>query len=101
MWVAERLAPDDSEDKNAEVDPFEEAVKRLFGPPADPDSVDPDSPGDGVGDTIYFGTLAQVRSTDAGASFAPVNNLHSDTHTWGFAKQSGSPTLVYCGNDDS
>jgi photosystem II stability/assembly factor-like uncharacterized protein len=62
-------------------------------------AVDPDSPGDGVGDTIYFGTLAQVRSTDAGTSFAPVNNLHADTHSWGFAKQSGSPSLVYCGND--
>jgi photosystem II stability/assembly factor-like uncharacterized protein len=62
-------------------------------------AVDPDSPGDGAGDTVYFGTLAQVRSTDAGASFAPVNNLHADTHTWGFAKQSGPPTLVYCGND--
>jgi hypothetical protein len=60
-------------------------------------AVHPDSPGDGIGDTIYFGTLAQVRSTDAGANFAPVNNLHADTHTWGFAK--GSPTLVYCGND--
>ncbi len=62
-------------------------------------AVDPDSPGNGISDTIYFGTLAQVRSTDAGGSFAPVNNLHADTHTWGFAKQSGSPTVIYCGND--
>jgi hypothetical protein len=63
-------------------------------------AVHPDSPGDGIGDTIYFGTLAQVRSTDAGASFGPsLANMHADTHTWGFAKQSGSPTIVYCGND--
>ncbi|HEX7359966.1 MAG TPA: choice-of-anchor D domain-containing protein [Bryobacteraceae bacterium] len=62
-------------------------------------AVDPDSPGDGIGDTIYFGTLAQLRSTDAGASFANLSNLHADTHTWGFAKQSASPSIVYCGND--
>lgn len=62
-------------------------------------AVDPDSPGDGVGDTIYFGTLSQVRSTDAGATFAPVNNLHADTHTWAFAKKSSSPAIIYCGND--
>jgi hypothetical protein len=52
-----------------------------------------------VGDTIYFGTLSQVRSTDAGATFAPVNNLHADTHTWAFAKQPGSPNIIFCGND--
>jgi photosystem II stability/assembly factor-like uncharacterized protein len=62
-------------------------------------AVDPDSPGDGASDIIYFGTLAQVRSTDAGANFAGVNGLHADTHTWGFAKQSGSATIVFCGND--
>jgi photosystem II stability/assembly factor-like uncharacterized protein len=62
-------------------------------------AVDPDSPGDGVGDTIYFGTLAQVRSTDAGATFAGVSGLHADTHTWAFAKQAGPPAIVYCGND--
>jgi photosystem II stability/assembly factor-like uncharacterized protein len=62
-------------------------------------AVDPDSPGDGVGDIIYFGTLAQVRSTDAGASFAGVSGLHADTHTWAFAKQPSLPAIVYCGND--
>src|SRR5262249_36511125 len=29
-------------------------------------AVDPASPGDGVGDIIYYGTLGQARSTDAG-----------------------------------
>lgn len=62
-------------------------------------AVDPDSPGDGVNDIIYFGTLGQVRSTNAGASFSGLNNLHPDTHTWGFAKKSGSPTIIFCGND--
>ena len=62
-------------------------------------AVDPDSPGDGVGDIIYFGALAQVRSTDAGASFSGLTGLHADTHTWGFAKQSGSSTIIFCGND--
>ena len=62
-------------------------------------AVDPDSPGDGVGDIIYFGTLAQVRSTDAGASFAGVSGLHADTHTWAFAKPPASAAIVYCGND--
>ncbi len=62
-------------------------------------AVDPDSPGDGVGDIIYFGALAQVKSTDAGASFGNLTGLHADTHTWGFAKQSGSPTVIFCGND--
>ena len=62
-------------------------------------AVDPDSPGDGVADTIYFGTLAQVRSTDAGATFTGLTGLHADTHTWAFAKRSGSATIIFCGND--
>jgi photosystem II stability/assembly factor-like uncharacterized protein len=62
-------------------------------------AVDPDSPGDGANDIVYFGTLGQVRSTDAGASFAGLNGLHADTHTWAFAKKSGSPTIIFCGND--
>ena len=32
-------------------------------------AVDPASPGDGLGDVIYFGTLGQGRSTDAGSTF--------------------------------
>ena len=63
-------------------------------------AVHPDSPGDGFFDTVYFGALSQFRSTDAGATFGPaLATMHADTHTWGFAKHSGSPTLVYCGND--
>jgi photosystem II stability/assembly factor-like uncharacterized protein len=62
-------------------------------------AVDPNSPGDGVGDIIYFGTLAQVRSTDAGASFGGTTGLHADTHTWAFVKQPGPPAITFCGND--
>ncbi len=62
-------------------------------------AVDPDSPGDGVGDIIYFGTLSQVRSTDAGASFVGTTGLHADTHTWAFVKQPGPPAVTFCGND--
>ena len=62
-------------------------------------AVDPDSPGDGVGDIVYFGTLTQVRSTNAGASFGATTGLHADTHTWAFAKRPSSPTIVFCGND--
>ena len=59
----------------------------------------PQSPGDGVGDTIYYGTLGQARSTDAGASFVGLTGLHADTHSWGFAPQAGPFSVVYCGND--
>jgi hypothetical protein len=63
-------------------------------------AVDPQSPGDGVGDTIYYGTLGQARSTDAGSSFVSLSGtLHADTHSWGFAPQAGPLSVVYCGND--
>jgi protein involved in polysaccharide export with SLBB domain len=62
-------------------------------------AVDPASPGDGVNDIIYYGTLGQGRSTNAGASFAGLTGLHADTHSWGFAPQAGPLSIVYCGND--
>jgi hypothetical protein len=62
-------------------------------------AVDPASPGDGANDIIYYGTLAQARSTDAGASFVGLNGLHADTHSWAFAPQAGPFSVVYCGND--
>ena len=62
-------------------------------------AVDPVSPGDGVGDIIYYGTLGQARSTDAGASFVGLTGLHADTHSWAFAPQPGPLSVVYCGND--
>ena len=62
-------------------------------------AVDPASPGDGVGDTLYLGTLGQARSTDAGSSFVGLGGLHADTHAWGFAPQAGPLSVVYCGND--
>ena len=62
-------------------------------------AVDPASPGDGVGDIIYYGTLGQARSTDAGSSFVGLGGLHADTHAWAFAPQPGPFSIVYCGND--
>ena len=63
-------------------------------------AVDPASPGDGKKDTVYFGTSSQGRSTDSGASFTALTGLHSDTHAWGFARQTApTATIVYCGTD--
>jgi hypothetical protein len=62
-------------------------------------AVDPASPGDGVGDVIYYGTLGQARSTNAGSSFVGLTGLHPDTHSWAFAPQPGPLSVVYCGND--
>jgi hypothetical protein len=62
-------------------------------------AVDPASPGDGVGDILYVGTLGQGRSSDAGATFAGLTGLHADTHTWAFAPQAGPISVAYCGND--
>ena len=62
-------------------------------------AVDPASPGDGVGDIIYFGNQFQARSTDAGNSFAALGGLHADTHAWAFSPQPGPFSVVYSGND--
>jgi hypothetical protein len=75
------------------------AVGTSYGGYAFHMAVDPQSPGDGVGDTIYYGTLGQARSTDAGSSFVALSGLHADTHSWGFAPQPGPFSIVYCGND--
>lgn len=62
--------------------------------------VDPASPGDGVNDIIYFGTVSQARSTNSGGSFASMGGIHADTHTWAFVPQTGgTPTTVYVGTD--
>ena len=50
-------------------------------------AVDPASPGDGVDDIIYFGTVSQARSTDSGVSFSGVGVFHADTHSWAFVPQ--------------
>ena len=62
-------------------------------------AVDPQSPGDGTGDIIYFGNQFQARSTDAGGSFAALSGLHADTHAWAFSPQPGPFSVAYCGND--
>lgn len=63
-------------------------------------AVDPASPGDGIGDIIYFGTVRQTKSTDAGGSFTALSGLHADTHTWAFIpRPSPAPSVVFSGND--
>ncbi len=63
-------------------------------------AVDPASPGDGVHDIIYFGTVHQAKSTDSGGSFSKLNVLHADTHSWAFIpRPSPKPSTVFCGND--
>jgi hypothetical protein len=63
-------------------------------------AVDPASPGDGANDLIYFGTVGQAKSTNAGGSFTPLTGLHPDTHAWAFFPQpSPTPSVVYIGCD--
>ncbi len=63
-------------------------------------AVDPASPGDGINDIIYFGTVRQAKSTNSGGSFAALSVLHADTHAWAFVTQpSPTPSIVYSGND--
>jgi len=62
-------------------------------------AVDPASPGDGAHDIIYFGCLAQFKSTDSGATFSGLGVGHADTHTWTIVPQSGGTSIVYCGSD--
>ena len=63
-------------------------------------AVDPASPGDGVNDIIYFGTVTQARSVDSGQNFSGLNGLHADTHSWAFVpKSGGGQSTVYSGND--
>jgi photosystem II stability/assembly factor-like uncharacterized protein len=63
-------------------------------------AVDPASPGDGVNDIIYYGTVSQAKSTNSGGSFSSIPVPHADTHAWAFVPQtSPTPSIVYCGND--
>jgi hypothetical protein len=63
-------------------------------------AIDPASPGDGVNDIIYFGTVSQAKSTNSGVSFSTVSVPHADTHSWAFVAQpSPTPSVVFCGND--
>jgi len=63
--------------------------------------VDPTSPGDGKGDTIYYGELSQYVSTNSGNNFTAMSGMHSDTHAWAAVRQQPPATgsLVFCGTD--
>lgn len=63
--------------------------------------VDPDSPGDGEHDVIYWGGWSQYVSTDSGANFdeiGQIHGLHGDHQAWLVVPKSGTNT-VYAGDD--
>jgi hypothetical protein len=63
-------------------------------------AVDPNSPGDGANDVIFWGGTDTWRSGDAGNTFADVTHgIHVDSHAWAFVRQPNPPGLVYAGND--
>ncbi|WP_420643724.1 choice-of-anchor D domain-containing protein [Candidatus Leptofilum sp.] len=63
-------------------------------------AVDPASPGDGVNDILYCGSVGQARSTDSGNNFTTLNGLHADTQAWAFIpKTAPTPTVVLSGTD--
>ena len=62
--------------------------------------VDPASPGDGINDTLLFGSIHQFRSTDSGSTFIEQDAAHADTHTYTCVPQTGgAKTVVYIGCD--
>jgi hypothetical protein len=62
--------------------------------------VDPQSPGDGINDILYFGCLGQFKSTNSGNSFSGMSVGHADTHTWtALVPSGGGSTILYCGCD--
>jgi hypothetical protein len=64
--------------------------------------IDPASPGDGVNDIIYFGTVDQAKSINSGNSFSDITGMpraiHADTHSLAFFP-GPTPSLVYFGTD--
>jgi hypothetical protein len=63
-------------------------------------AVDPASPGDGIHDTLYFGSINQWKSTDAGTSFSGINAGHADTHAWTLVPQTApAPSIIWAGTD--
>ena len=62
-------------------------------------AVDPASPGDGINDIIYFGTVGQARWVTPGKT-SPGSMGCTPTHSWAFVLRSGgAPSTVYSGND--
>ena len=63
-------------------------------------AVDPASPGDGVNDIIYVGSVGQGRLAGGAASFTALTGMHADTHAWAFFRPTpSSASTIYCGND--
>jgi hypothetical protein len=63
--------------------------------------VDPDSPGNGTKDLIYWGAGTQFLSTDSGDTFNEIgqgHGIHGDHQTWLVVPQAGT-NPVYAGDD--
>jgi photosystem II stability/assembly factor-like uncharacterized protein len=82
-----------------------QGLDNVAGPGSSGDSpemmVDPASPGDGLHDVLYWGGVAEYRSSDSAQSFADISGQckHSDVRAWaGLAKTDGT-SVVYMGND--
>ena len=65
--------------------------------------VDPASPGDGMNDILYMGTVGIGKSTDSGNNFSnTANGMHVDFHaafTFLPPAMMSSPSIVFAGND--
>jgi hypothetical protein len=63
-------------------------------------AIDPNSPGDGANDVVYWGGTNTFRSADSGSNFTDITNgIHADSHAWAFVRQPNPPAIVYAGND--
>jgi hypothetical protein len=64
--------------------------------------VDPASPGDGVSDVLYWGGFSQYVSTDSGATFTEIGQIHGthgDAQTFLVVPNPSGPSIVYAGDD--
>jgi hypothetical protein len=65
--------------------------------------VDPASPGNGTGDTLYIGQVGLFKSTDSAGTFTSGSGpggLHADFHAkFAFVQKPAVPSVIYVGND--
>jgi len=89
--------------KNAQVIGPSSTVFQTLGGSAFSDMVvDPASPGDGVSDILYWGGFSQYVSTDSGATFTEIGQIHGthgDAQTFLVVPRPSPPSVVYAGDD--
>lgn len=76
-------------------------LSKLYGGPFSDMEVDPDSPGDGQNDIIYWGGFSQYISKDAGTTFdeiGQIHGIHGDHQAWLVVPAIGT-NPVYVGDD--